>query len=354
MNSEGRRNTDKGKASSSGNRILDAALFTIRTSSSNFYWALRDWFDLKEAHQARAKVHLVFAERLEQIRKSGSADDHEDMEHDYFEELLQADAEVTRILRRRAHRLNIPVPLENRDTAWQANPYAGAGGAQGRSLTPAGEAELINLIRAEKRARRADRARVWTALIAIATVAYAVASYRQWQLTEKQFAAVDESTRKSNQYFEVGQRAYLGIKDLSILGFGSGSASFSALCENTGKTPARNITARCGLMVKRSALSPGENLLFDSDCTQHQQILPPGGFLSVIGKRQNISRDEEALIENQKAWLYFAGVVQYEDVFGKRHKTEFCAIYNPNKGVLPGTRTVGIMADLCANHNSVD
>lgn len=351
-----RQNGDK--QTSLAKWAIRATLFTTRAALSNLFWAVRDWADLKDAEHTRVKVHHQFASRLEGLKKSGGAE-RDEVVHEYVEDLLQVDAAVTRLLRRRANRLNIPLPPEADERAWQYNLYAG--GEHGRSLTPAGETELARDIRTELRERRSARARVWTVIIAIATVAYAGASYRQWRLTkdqlglaERQFAAVEESTRKSNQYFEVGQRAYLSIKDISILEIGSGSAAFSALCENTGKTPATNISAMSATMIGRSALSKDEGLSFDTSTSRLYPLLPPGSFFRLIGRTTHYSREEERLIEKGVARLYFAGKVEYEDVFGKRHKKEFCAFYRPKKDLLTDTQTEGILTELCPRHNSDD
>lgn len=323
--------------------MLATVLFVARTYLGSRYRAIADYFSLWKARHARDEVWRDFRPKFAKAEKEANETELAQLHDDFHDKMQEISADVTQILCGTAHRLGLQLPPKD---AWEENAYGGLGSFSHKvSLTPKGEEDLLGRIRAEKRERRAERARIWTVLIALATVGYAVLSFLQWR-------SLDESTRRANQYFEVGQRAYITVKNLSLGGIGGDDASFVALCENTGKTPAINITAKYGLYVDHSTPQSGyPTIPFNS--TMHNQVLPPGGVLR-ISKTEKITGQEFALIEDKKEWLYFAGTLEYQDVFGGHHKTDFCALYTPNTGFSPETRTVGIMSALCADHNSVD
>jgi hypothetical protein len=58
-----------------------------------------------------------------------------------------------------------------------------------------------------------------------------------------------------------------------------------------------------------------------------------------------LSAEQVEEIREGKAWIYAVGQMNYDDVFGESHKTEFCAIYEP--------RTSTSMIP-CSLHNSAD
>jgi hypothetical protein len=127
----------------------------------------------------------------------------------------------------------------------------------------------------------------------------------------------------------VGQRAFLGVPKLSLGAVSEGqAASVEVQVENSGRTPAINITIQSKLDYRDSAI-PEKPDYGRSAGNNSIATLLPGASAPVIifGERGLLSTEVQAF-KDLKSKFYAYGLIQYEDVFGARHTTRFCGWYN--------------------------
>lgn len=217
-----------------------------------------------------------------------------------------------------------------------------------------------------------------TAVIAIATVLYVCASFRQLSKMEATLTemrtdrqgstdqanqvignmnwlartmenSLRESNKQSREALEASivaarndQRAWIGVTRIDGT-LESTAHRLEIRIANSGKSPARDVHAfhasACGPLGK---LPPfGEK---ESDAVGHTALAPAAEMILVRNKfcDENVE-DIKSAIEGRSS-LYIYGTIWYKDAFGTHRKTTFCDVWNSN------SRTM----DACKEHNNIE
>lgn len=148
-------------------------------------------------------------------------------------------------------------------------------------------------------------------------------------------------THISNRTMRISNRPYVGIDSIPIPYFSQSRVSITI--KNAGHTPAYNTH-----IVLRIELLPAN--------TDHKvpYFRPedrfPGQYFIPAGITKEISRDWENLtasdnndIENRTRKFFVHGIIEYDDIFGERHSTEFGFRFTPAFSI-----------EFCNNHNNAD
>lgn len=186
----------------------------------------------------------------------------------------------------------------------------------------------------------------FTGLLVLITCIYTYFSSKQWEVTQL-------SLQEAKLTREIENRAYVNIKSGSLVtALKAGEyPSVSLVVENGGHTPARRTAMRV-FVESRDASAPEPDPLpgvrfdqLDPGRPYSITIVPPNITLNttVVG---TTAMTEELInaINQRKIRLYVWGVMEYDDVFGRHHKSQFCG------AVHPGT----VAFDNCAQGNDVD
>jgi len=123
-----------------------------------------------------------------------------------------------------------------------------------------------------------------------------------------------------HQNFKVDERAWVGIKDITVFGEVKNPLTVAVNTINSGKTPALEVhladisagnseTDRTvsGQSHETGAMTPGTNNVFYVDLALSDTMV-------------------KGLIAHT-ARIYVRGTIQYNDIFGEIHPTGFCAYY---------------------------
>ena len=198
----------------------------------------------------------------------------------------------------------------------------------------------------------------WLTLIAI--VSYAVLVYFQWQemiaSTDAAQQAIQESRRNRRQneiefratieQFHLDQRAWIAVEDAFVISVNDRENHVRLILKNFGKTPARHVRYAQHFRVGTMSGSRVDGL--------SRSIIERGPFHSIgpLAPSQEPSVDlidDDAakgtpsvfpMVQAGTAHLSVLGVFEYEDVFGKTHRTWYCVF-------LPDIRTKHM--GLCEN-----
>ena len=150
------------------------------------------------------------------------------------------------------------------------------------------------------------------------------------------------------QSLEIVERAWVGPTDLKLIRKPTPSedVTIDVFWTNTGRTPALNVIVRRMIHLSYEPVpqfpTPAEEFWLTGFLSK--ATLFPGATSKGSSSLQ-VSEQEVNLINQGEAWIYLFGAIDYEDVFGKRHRTQFCNVYKP------GPRP--FFSD-CEQHNRAD
>jgi gas vesicle protein len=165
-----------------------------------------------------------------------------------------------------------------------------------------------------------------------------------------QLKAAAENTRttirNAQSAFRDEQRAWVGVSEAGTVDFSEPNPwTVAVIFFNSGRTPARNVQASVRYKLSSVPLSgpPPEEI---PRLTFHpvQSIAPQGKFNFVVGfsTSAQVHAPEEMVgnqdvISNFKAikaktvFIYYFGILKYDDVFGHPRQTQFCIfLANPD------------------------
>jgi hypothetical protein len=170
------------------------------------------------------------------------------------------------------------------------------------------------------------------------------ASGAQVKAAEGAVAATLKGVDVATQSMKVGNRAYVAIRqaDLSTLLKDVDTAKVTVFFENRGGTPARNVRTR--LYSNFLPAEPSELKFEQFRGGQSTAFLLPGGYVTNDIQTQTVNASQRAILFQRGYRLYIWGDVEYDDVFGKHWRTQFCA-YNRDLATVRFTA--------CANHNTL-
>ncbi len=131
------------------------------------------------------------------------------------------------------------------------------------------------------------------------------------------------------------------------------------IIRNGGDTSARNVRRDIGIRIS-APLSPEQEAgLGRGTPEEGTLVLSPGGADDVVIRQARTLEDGEAeKIRAEKIRIYVFGRIEYQDMFGDSHWTEFCHIYSgemtdwgPEHNGMGYSKT---QARYCTKHNDID
>jgi hypothetical protein len=220
-------------------------------------------------------------------------------------------------------------------------------------------------------------------LLFLATTTYATFSYLQWRTMNEQLGliryqtglmtrqseiaphqsnALDQQAKTMSKQTQVmskqseilskqlifGERAWVTAKDAYHNEFKTGEQPQAVVAIiNAGNTPARNLTIY-GNIQWRDKPIPTPMIFLPLPSTGQEPsfsvIAPNEGMNISFSDIPVLTDDIIKLAREQKIHLYVWGKIDYDDIFGKHHKTEFCFV----------DRFYARVFATCSNNNTIE
>ncbi len=99
----------------------------------------------------------------------------------------------------------------------------------------------------------------------------------------------------------------------------------SPAIQNTGKTPAHNVKYRTNSAVIKEPLAPRYNFAPGQDAAGEYVLgMNQNYVLHIVAQDFVDPKDVTDIMEGKGRAFYYWGVIDYDDVFGESHFTEFC------------------------------
>jgi hypothetical protein len=212
---------------------------------------------------------------------------------------------------------------------------------------------------------------VATIVIAVATIKYTTYARRQWEEMHSQVQALvagvkqnetlitlakdqlevirqtadaaqgsaetaEVQTRITRRMLEIGERPWVGMESIKMTSafVANEPLTTAIVIRNTGSSPGINVVGK-----SRVAWGPGElpedPPYGEGDSPGSVGTLFPGNTVShTLETTRGLSAQEIEAIKGGRMFFYVFGFIEYDDIFGKRHKTRYCGHYRPTKGQL--------------------
>lgn len=221
-----------------------------------------------------------------------------------------------------------PYPDKQADSCYQAKDHDSA--------------DLCAQWRAAIAAEKASNAAWWGNLIggvgaalSFASVILVIAALRQ---TERSLSAASAANEIARDTAKSQLRAYVMAEDQFMIGFyRNGPTEFTVKLHNRGQTPAHNV--RVWSVVGGTTENPDDFKVFrrpEPGFHQSASVLGPGNFMLHSNDCQApLSGDAYLSVVMGGVKFVFAGVISYDDIFGKSHKTTFKQFYIGNGNFKP-------------------
>jgi hypothetical protein len=173
-------------------------------------------------------------------------------------------------------------------------------------------------------------------LIALATVLilamYTYYTKGQWMAAIQATNTASRSFNEARNDFRIDERAWIGVSDMLLnKSKAPNPISVQVTVYNTGKTVARNMRTWYFLHLDKHTLPNIEEYverpIERKDGISSPSVLFPNRprYLVPVDRISNETRD--AVVRGETL-LYVIGEIDYDDLFGTTHYTEFCAIFN--------------------------
>jgi hypothetical protein len=143
----------------------------------------------------------------------------------------------------------------------------------------------------------------------------------------KAAVAAEDGIRKAEASAHLDQRAWLGATNVDGQLVKDQKYKVDVTLKNTGKTFARKVTLRAGILRVPNWQIPNFDEILDSVEAKSRGLIPPDGMMHFI-KETSAVIDEKGLsdIETGAYNLFIFGKTTYEDIFFCEHWTTFCYI----------------------------
>jgi hypothetical protein len=148
--------------------------------------------------------------------------------------------------------------------------------------------------------------------------------------------AVDASQRAADimeTEMRLSQRAWVGIRNVRWvppLTSSNIQPSIELELENRGSSPALNVRLTFHLELSRNRMDESNLREGDKDGCAEKPI-PPGASFSCWRHVDHALTDAEMRdLRNRLIHIYVFGVLEYEDIFGQKHATEWALEFNPS------------------------
>lgn len=195
-------------------------------------------------------------------------------------------------------------------------------------------------------------------VLVIATIVLAFVSYYQWN-------AMNDALEETKRNRDLEYRAYVGVKGIDFRKLPDNPALGEVIVTyvNSGRTPALNSKVMQAISIRETPLP--EDAGFESpDTVQSVFVIAPAmEFPALVALIPTSEAGKQPLTEEgqnsakptptpvptpppveSRAKIYVYGVITYEDIFKRPHRSKFCYFNTP------GTRNWAI----CPTHNSFD
>ena len=177
------------------------------------------------------------------------------------------------------------------------------------------------------------------AIIAIATIALFIATYRLWKATGEMVAKADTASantiRQMKETAERELRAYVGLRrgkfsDQIAADEVSVEYKFRPVIKNSGRTPAYDVSYVVRAFIN-DFLSPTFDYGLEGATVKRIGVLGPGEKRTVNIWAEKFYSPEEvaALGPDKPGYLWLYGDVRYRDAFGVNRHTQFAFWINP-------------------------
>lgn len=157
----------------------------------------------------------------------------------------------------------------------------------------------------------------------------ASAAEKTAEAAQKNVATATAALNATIERDQRDQRAWVGIEKMNLIKreVAEGRVGFTINIQNTGKTPGLRATPRI-----RYSRTPVKDL---GDFDFPPKVIESSVYAPGVASRQLFFFLPEEAFNGQEVDLFYAGklpvyiygAIDYEDVFGKKHFTRFCAIY---------------------------
>ncbi|MFL6333249.1 MAG: hypothetical protein ACJ754_07915 [Pyrinomonadaceae bacterium] len=163
--------------------------------------------------------------------------------------------------------------------------------------------------------------------------------------SSKQWEGLQQSLTDARETRELENRSYLFVKGANVGGELKEGGRVAALLTfaNAGQSPAQNVSVWVNVDFKNSPV-PEPMPMFPDDATQEPSygVVGPQGEMNITSYYKGVlTADKVGLINQRAETLYAWGIIEYDDIFQKRRKTEFCLRH------VPGTDKM----QPCSNNN---
>jgi hypothetical protein len=167
------------------------------------------------------------------------------------------------------------------------------------------------------------------ALLLLVVTVQAYIYRQQWKVMKRQGDVAEKSIEDSRKARIADNRAWVWIKNAKLaknLQSDPPANSIIITLENSGNSPARNVTVRWHSAYRES--EPISPLGIDAAPSLPPTVIPSHGTSDVEALVVRWSADERNSVFDGPTRLYVWGWIEYEDVFGQRRVSQF-SIFNP-------------------------
>ncbi len=164
------------------------------------------------------------------------------------------------------------------------------------------------------------------------------------ELTAK---SAEQSARFAQESFAMGERPWVMIKGANYLEIKVGQSPSAILTiVNTGNTSAFNVTTDTMIAFRNSRVPVPMPIKprISGEVGSKSSIAPKTDMTIIITHNVIMTEDMIKRLYEENYRLYVWGKIEYEDVFKRRHRTEFCGVQ----------RTGTLNFDLCDNNNTAN
>lgn len=156
---------------------------------------------------------------------------------------------------------------------------------------------------------------IFTGVIAVATVIYAVVSSCQLTVMRRQL-----------ENSQLDQRAWVGPVEAIIPKTGERpEPHLGVKIVNSGKTPARKVLAKISTqyLSAETEFAPSYK---DDPVEPSVSVIQPGMWINLFSRATlgTMTSQEMDGVRAGRNRLYLYGLITYEDIFGRPHSTRFC------------------------------
>jgi hypothetical protein len=141
-------------------------------------------------------------------------------------------------------------------------------------------------------------------------------------------ALTRKSVEDAARSFQVGERAWLTVKEISIEVNVGGESRITARFTNTGKTPALHVRVVTRVQWGPSATEKPDFHYSETDA-EGESIVSPTGETAIEETKWAPSPADVENLKSGKMALFVFGSVYYKDIFNRPHRTDYCGKFSP-------------------------